>query len=609
VAQFVSVDSDSADGANPGPPEIDAREFASFYVERMVVRNYRGINEIEIEFEPDLTIIAGHNNVGKSRIVSALQLALGGRGADGDDFSVGGEEPPEIDIFIAPPTPPTSSEDGVFSDQVAQVFDRWVQTTSEEPAREKIAWRTRVLRSAEGFGALSETRMLTYDAGREMWIERVDALRLGRFQRSLVAVDLINTNRDLIDELSRRGSTIRRILSDLEVGEGERSSLENQLAALSRSIIEKSGTLSSVTAVLRELHSHIGTIGSPAVNALPINLEELARSISIDLDMGKGSIPMRMHGSGSRSLASLQVQGVLYDRRLGKDGIDIKPHPVTLVEEPEAHLHPQASLELASLLNQLRGQKVVTTHSAHLITAIEPRAIRIIRSDGDSIRVVDLGPVANGDDTVPRAFRPETHVAEWEKLKRQVERPFGELMFASAIILGDGATERAFLPIVIRHALGHLAHGVTVIDPGSLSKDLAIAAVKFAHLTGTPWLVFADSDASGREAVNTLRTHGDGDDSRIIWILIEDEHGTVLADATESMLVSFDDPMCRRACEAIRPDVIDSSKTTLQLLKGMKGTSGAALARELISSHPEYTSWPSPLVDLIQRLKEELHVD
>jgi putative ATP-dependent endonuclease of OLD family len=300
---------------------------------------------------------------------------------------------------------------------------------------------------------------------------------------------------------------------------------------------------------------------------------------------------------------------VLYDRRLGRDGVGIRPHPVTLVEEPESHLHPQASLELGDLLAGLRGQKVVTTHSAHLITAVPPSSIRLLRTDGGNLRVVDLGPIPGGDASIPRAFRQDTHTAEWEKLKRQAERPFGELIFASAIVIGDGATERAFLPLVIRHALGHVAHGVSVIDPGSLGKDLAIAAVKFAQATGTPWVVFADSDQAGKDAVDALRPHGDGDDSRFVWISVEGEKGDVVANATESMLLNFDDAMCRRACVAVRPDLVTRDKSTLQLLKAIKGSSGAALARELIASYPDQSTWPLPIQTLITRLKEEIYVD
>jgi hypothetical protein len=119
-----------------------------------------------------------------------------------------------------------------------------------------------------------------------------------------------------------------------------------------------------------QLERLVGSLGKPALNPLPLRLEELARSIAIDLDAGSGALPIRLHGSGSRSLASLQVQSVLYDRRLRADGKVTRPQPITLVEEPEAHLHPQATFDLATLLEATRGQ--VTGTLPHDRLAMRP---------------------------------------------------------------------------------------------------------------------------------------------------------------------------------------------------------------------------------------------
>jgi predicted ATP-dependent endonuclease of OLD family len=87
---------------NVDPASSTAILFAPIYVERLSLRGFRGISECEIELEPDLTVLAGHNNAGKSRILSALHLAVGGRAADVDDFTVGTNVDPEIDVVLAP---------------------------------------------------------------------------------------------------------------------------------------------------------------------------------------------------------------------------------------------------------------------------------------------------------------------------------------------------------------------------------------------------------------------------------------------------------------------------------------------------------------------------
>lgn len=573
------------------------------YVERLIIRNYRGIEYCEIELEPFLTVLAGRNNAGKSRIISALQLALGGRPAEVDDFSVGIDNLPEIDVIVSPGTPLSPVSDEEFEMNFTQLFENRVQVLNETPLRERLAWRTRVSRSAEGAGARSESVFLIFDAGARKWSHLAAPTPLSVKQRRAFAVDLINTGRDLRDELGRQGSSIRRVLSDLEVPDAQRGPLETQLGQLSQQILNGSQTLKSVAAELARLHSLVGSVGSPALNPLPASLEELGRLISIDLDTGAGPLPIRFHGAGSRSLSSLQVQGVLYERRLGRDGSAVPPTPVTLVEEPEAHLHPQAAMELAELLLGMRGQKVVSTHSAHLVTSVDPTSIRLVQVQNGVTKIVDLGPASSDETAAHRAFRPSLHKQEMEKLRRLVERPFGELLFSSCVVIGDGATERAFLPVALRHALGGKSHGITVVDPGSLSSELASAAVKYSAMTNTPCFIFADSDDDGIAAVQSLQKLDAARAPEVVWINGTDESGAPIAGAIESMLYSFDADMCLDACQTIRPGM---QEDTMNQMKKLKGSSGTFLARALIDRHADWRSWPIPLQKLIGKLDDEL---
>lgn len=416
-------------------------------------------------------------------------------------------------------------------------------------------------------------------------------------------MDLINTGRDLRDELGRQGSNIRKVLSDLGIPEPQRAPLEAQLGQLSAEIFAGSDTLKSVAGELARLHSLVGSVGSPALNPLPTSLEELGRLISIDLDTGAGPLPIRFHGAGSRSLSSLQVQGVLYERRLGLNESAVPPTPITLVEEPEAHLHPQAAMELAELLIGMRGQKIVSTHSAHLVTSVDPDSIRLVQTSNNLIRIIDLGPASSDAAAAHRAFRPSLHSQEMEKLRRLVERPFGELLFSSCIVIGDGATERAFLPVALRHALGGKSHGITVVDPGSLANELASAAVKFATMTNTPCFIFADSDQDGRSAVGSLQMIGGVKSPKVVWINGVDETGDPVAGAIETMLMTFDAEMCLAACQTIQPGL---SGDTMRQMKKLKGSSGTFLARALIDRHSDWLTWPTPLQELIKEIDDAI---
>lgn len=578
-------------------------DFATLYVERIRARNFRGFTDCDLLLEPDLTVLVGRNNSGKSRLLRALAIALGAVPAETDDLTVDGASEATIDIVLAP-----RGGDGAVDEFENRTGSRLadVQPTSDDPVRERFAWRTAVRPSSEGHGVRTESKLLTYDHAVEDWVLRSNAAGLNASQRSIVAADLVQTRRDLADELSRRGSPIRRVLDDLEVAPEVRAGIEQRLSALGTEILGSSKSLAAVSSALGTIARSIDEIGTPSVQPLPGRLEELARSVSINLASGGVDLPLRFHGSGARSLASLQVQSVLYDRRLGRDGFALLPHPVTLVEEPEAHLHPQAQFELAHLLLGIRGQVVVSTHSAHLASVVEPRAIRLLQRRPTGLRIVDLHPAASDDTAGHRSRRPSKHAESMEKLRRMVERPFGELLFASAIVIGDGATERALLPPLIRHALQGRGHGVCVVDPGSLNSDYAKAIVSFAKLVDVPWFLFCDSDGNGRKAGRELAA---GDSSRVVWVPGDAPSGDK-GDATERMLHDFDPALCEAACA---PLGLQAGDDVFAFMTRTKGTLGALIAMALIArgSFPAKLAdqdkhWPPAICELVRRLDAAL---
>jgi len=236
------------------------------------------------------------------------------------------------------------------------------------------------------------------------------------------------------------------------------------------------------------------------------------------------------------------------------------------------------------------------------VSEASPRSLRLLRTDAGRVRVIDLH--VTDDEASDRARRPSLHLAEMEKIRRTVERPFGELVFASAVVLGDGATERALIPPLARHCYGYRAHGLCVVDPGSMGTDLAAAVVKFANLVGLPWLLFADSDGPGRRAAETLvRDHGQDATDHIVWVSRPGDGGR--EEATEGMMLDSHPDLCRAACQELGYDGSAGKGSLLKFMKGHKGAIGSILATELISRHPWQTAsarWPVPLTELMDRL-------
>lgn len=576
---------------------------AAIRVESVRCFGFRGLDDVQVDLHPKVTVLVGRNNAGKSRLLRALAIALGSAPADRDDFTAGGGTEAHIDVVIAP-----ANSDGseTFDARVgARLLPPHRQTISTSPHRERVSWRTTIRQSSEGFAARTDRFVKQWDAGADAWTDgkgevSTDVVRLCRGH-------LIETGRDLAAELRQRGTAAHRLVDDLELDDAVVEELQAQLDALSADVVKGSFTLRGIEEALTDLSTQVDAVGTPTIRPIPGKVRDLSTVASVELAGHDGqSLPLHLHGTGARSMASLQLQGLLYERRLGADGGDLRPHPVTLVEEPEAHLHPQAQFDLSRFLHAVPGQVVVSTHSTHLVSELDPAHLRIITPSGAGAKVTTLEVVDDPPPGTKRQLQPRFYADEMEKLRRGVERPFGELLFASAVVIGDGATERAFLPIALRHALGSKAHGLCVVDPGSMNSPATVAVVKAARLLGTPWFLFADGDDPGTAAVDSLLTqiadaaeHPQIRTDRVVQL----PTGTTI----EPLLASFDIDLCKAALAAVRP--LDSAVPDPQVqgaLEKVKGSAGRYLADELVRRYPDVADWPQPLQDLVRIIESDL---
>ena len=47
-------------------------------IKRVIIKNYKGLRNAEVEFERDLNILVGDNETGKSTLLEAINLGLTG---------------------------------------------------------------------------------------------------------------------------------------------------------------------------------------------------------------------------------------------------------------------------------------------------------------------------------------------------------------------------------------------------------------------------------------------------------------------------------------------------------------------------------------------------
>jgi len=138
-----------------------------------------------------------------------------------------------------------------------------------------------------------------------------------------------------------------------------------------------------------------------------------------------------------------------------------------LIEEIEAHLHPQAQLKvIETLQNQEEIQLILTTHSPNLGSKV--RLENLILFDNKNAFPLGKNYTELGED-------------DYKYLERFLDVTKANLFFAKGVILVEGWSEEILLPALARK----------LKKQGIIDKDLTEAGVSIVNVGGTGFLHFS----------------------------------------------------------------------------------------------------------------------
>ena len=211
--------------------------------------------------------------------------------------------------------------------------------------------------------------------------------------------------------------------------------------------------------MLKHVGSHLSGIrgvlagdkGAVEISPVARRLRDLAKGLDVSITgAGDLSFPLARHGMGTRSLASLMVFQAFASWRTQQAMREHNSvHTFLALEEPEAHLHPHAQRALYNQVQATPAQVVVSTHSPYFTSQSRIGQLRLFRKEGAASKVCSLDVSELDHDDV-------------QKLENRILLTRGDLLFSSAILLFEGETEEAALPVFASRYWGSSIHQLSL---------------------------------------------------------------------------------------------------------------------------------------------------
>lgn len=429
-------------------------------VSKLTIENFRGIKKAELEMSGH-TLLIGGNNVGKSTICEALELALSPDRqnrfpvVEEYDFynagylDAGIPVPIRIEVLLTDVTP-------TIEKSCANYLERW------DPIKRRILgegeiddvdntnyqWCLRLLTLARYNPEEDEFEAFTYYAAKYD-PENEDDSRVPRAVRRCFGFLYLRALRTGSRALSlERGSLLDVILRIQSLQTGIWEHLRTRLINLEPPI-EKGAT--KLTPVLQAIERRVAEYiamdqpgNATRLFVSQLTREHLRKTISFFISLTPDQEPVPFQAAGTGTLNTLVLALLSFIAELKKENV------IFAMEEPEIALPPHTQRRIANYLIQNTTQCLVTSHSPYVIEKFEPSRITVLRRSDDG--KVTGKQVALGN------MKAKTY-------RRYVRRGLAEAMLGRGVVVAEGLTEQL--------ALAAVAEKMQTADENLYPLDLA----------------------------------------------------------------------------------------------------------------------------------------
>ncbi|MFO0617238.1 MAG: AAA family ATPase [Polyangiaceae bacterium] len=444
------------------------------YVAQLSIENFRGILAGKFEFH-DHTLVVGQNNVGKSTLFEALELALGPDrqarfpAVEEYDFynaryldDAGEPVPIRISVTLVEVT--KSVERACFSH-----LERWDATkkaplgTGDVDATDTdgTVWCLRLLTIARYNKDEDEFEVATYYE-RSYDPDDENASRVPRAIRRSFGFLYLRALRTGSRALSlERGSLLDVILRVQSLQTGIWEDVRSRLESLTPPIGDGATKLAPVLKAIEERLAEYIPIASPGqatkLFVSQLTREHLRKTLSFFLSITPDQKPVPFQEVGTGTLNTLVLALLSFIAELKDENV------IFAMEEPEIALPPHTQRRIAAYLLSKTTQCFVTSHSPYIVEQFEPSRVLIVRRD-------DAGVVTGTRISLDATMKAKVY-------RRQLRRGLAEALLGRGAIVTEGFTEQV--------GLRSVADRLEQLDSDRYPLDLAGVSIVSADGDGS----------------------------------------------------------------------------------------------------------------------------